>query len=204
MAFRFYCPQGHVLEGDESQMGQHSQCPLCGTLFVVPTVAQGVFAGHDLSTPQPAWGAGAWPAAPSGTATIEIPPDWPSPGYGSAEPAAEEPPLIRVEPRQGASAAAAPAPEVEKPAPVVHIPCPRGHELETPREMIGQDAQCPVCQAEFRLRLEDSVEHRAQEAEKLRQRDERFNRFCIKFAIGALVLVILMVAGVFIARALGF
>ena len=40
MPFQFYCPQGHLLEGHESQMGQQSQCPLCGSMFLIPMLPQ--------------------------------------------------------------------------------------------------------------------------------------------------------------------
>lgn len=36
MPFQFYCPQGHLLEGHEAQMGQQGQCPMCGSMFVFP------------------------------------------------------------------------------------------------------------------------------------------------------------------------
>jgi hypothetical protein len=36
MAFQFQCPNGHLLEGDESQAGQQCQCPICQTLFIIP------------------------------------------------------------------------------------------------------------------------------------------------------------------------
>lgn len=36
MPFQFFCPQGHVLNGDESQVGQPCQCPYCGSSFVIP------------------------------------------------------------------------------------------------------------------------------------------------------------------------
>jgi len=47
---------------------------------------------------------------------------------------------------------------------VVHIPCPNGHELETPFEMIGLEALCPYCRVKFRLRNQDSFEFIRQRA----------------------------------------
>ena len=47
---------------------------------------------------------------------------------------------------------------------VVHIPCPNGHELETPLEMIGLEALCPYCRIKFRLRNQDSFEFKHQQA----------------------------------------
>ena len=53
MAFQFYCPQGHLLQGHESQMGQQSQCPLCGSMFVVPGAAPAPAAVAPQPAPPP-------------------------------------------------------------------------------------------------------------------------------------------------------
>ena len=34
--FQFCCPQGHVLQGELSQVGQLVQCPMCGSSFLIP------------------------------------------------------------------------------------------------------------------------------------------------------------------------
>lgn len=36
MPFEFYCPEGHLLEGDDDQLGTEGRCPLCGALFTFP------------------------------------------------------------------------------------------------------------------------------------------------------------------------
>ena len=38
---------------------------------------------------------------------------------------------------------------------MMHIDCPNGHEMEVPREMLNQDALCPKCDVQFRLREKD-------------------------------------------------
>lgn len=37
MSFEFYCPNGHLLEGDDEQLGTQGRCPICGMLFRFPT-----------------------------------------------------------------------------------------------------------------------------------------------------------------------
>lgn len=37
MSFEFYCPKGHLLEGDDEQLGTQGRCPLCRVLFTFPT-----------------------------------------------------------------------------------------------------------------------------------------------------------------------
>jgi hypothetical protein len=150
MPFQFYCPQGHLLEGHESMMGQQSQCPMCGTIFLVP-----------VTTPQPA------AAVHSFTPPIEQPP--------AAPPAAAEPP--------------APEPQAPPEPRVVRIPCPNGHELETPSDMFGQQALCPYCNVQFELRYEDSIEARDAETEARRLKEEQFNQALLKWSIRAAILV---------------
>jgi len=36
MSFEFYCPNGHLLEGDDEQLGTQGRCPICGVLFMFP------------------------------------------------------------------------------------------------------------------------------------------------------------------------
>jgi hypothetical protein len=58
MPFQFRCPQGHVLQGDASQVGQLFQCPMCGSSFLVPPPEMGPVAqGGFFQAP------GNWPAA---------------------------------------------------------------------------------------------------------------------------------------------
>lgn len=39
MTIQFYCPQcNQMLQADPSQQGQQSQCPMCNTVFIIPTM----------------------------------------------------------------------------------------------------------------------------------------------------------------------
>jgi hypothetical protein len=58
MSFQFRCPQGHILQGDLSQVGQLFQCPMCGSSFLIPPPETGPVAAGGFFQ-----GAGAWPAA---------------------------------------------------------------------------------------------------------------------------------------------
>ena len=74
---------------------------------------------------------------------------------------------------------------------LLHIPCPHGHLLETPREMLGQDAMCPYCQAQFRLRFEDSQEYRQEKVERRERREQKLGRAWLHWTIAAAVIVVL-------------
>ncbi|HEX4148736.1 MAG TPA: hypothetical protein VHY20_07105 [Pirellulales bacterium] len=170
MPFQFYCPQGHLLEGHESQMGQQSQCPLCGSVFLVPMLPQ--------SAP---------PAAAAGPAldfTSAPPP--PAPPEAAAPPPEEPPPTE-------------PAKVEEPPQPRVYrIACPKGHILETPSDMIGQQALCPYCNTQFELRVEDSVEYQEEQAAAKLRREEEINKLWFKWSIRAAIFVVVMFVGMMV------
>lgn len=284
MPFQFYCPQGHLLEGHESQMGQQSQCPMCGSVFMMPfmpgaapggavpgPVAPGGWPPYNQPAPgypqqapgygpaAPAYGQQQVAYAPPGTAYGQ--PQMP-PGYGANYPGGQMPPNaypgqaagyagglpgqmpgfgqpqqeafpfagpggtaaspadagmqhpgggfphIQTEPQSESAAAAAPAreapappPEAPKqPAPAekqdpqnVRIPCPQGHELQTPMDMVGQEVLCPICGTQFHLRYEDSIEYKEEQAELRRRRAENLNQAALKWSIGSAVAIVLAI-----------
>jgi len=266
MPFQFYCPQGHLLEGHESQMGQQSQCPICGGVFVIPLVpgmapAQSGWApGVVPPSPgyYPPWGSpgapgahlgcpnypgafppgayppGAYPAGYAGGSTPGGAQPWAGCEYGPGHPAyaggaaamqpggapypgaapADSLPApfadfqIQTEPAAATAEVAAPAaaPEEPKPEPapetqvprVVRIPCPQGHELQTPMDMVQQDVLCPICGTQFQLRYEDSLEFKEEQAELRRRKAERVNQVALKWSIGAAVVVVLGIIGMLI------
>jgi Zn-finger nucleic acid-binding protein len=177
MTFQFLCPQGHLLQGDEAHMGMQCQCPQCGTAFIIPTVEQpGRSEIDDL-------------IAPVRTSSDPEPFDPPD--------ATEEPITEGLSMPDGASAAAdaeafavselgsAAAAEA-----MLHIPCPNGHELETPLDMIGERVMCPHCRAEFRLRRENSIEFLRQQ-EIIDRRRAKF-WFQLSVVVASFVVVVLI------------
>ena len=144
MAFQFQCPQGHLLEGDESQAGQQCNCPTCGMLFIIPPPL---------------------PSAPVAPPAVDS-----AASFVPGEPAAAEPELL-------------------------HIPCPNGHELETPVEMLDQEVLCPQCNAQFKLRRKDSVEFKKKRDQDEKIQLERAGSFWLNGAIVAVVLVVLILVG---------
>lgn len=76
---------------------------------------------------------------------------------------------------------------------VVHLACPHGHELETPRDLLGTDVACPVCGVEFRLRREDTDEYHAEQRKERERKELQFGNKMMRFAIVTAVLVVLAV-----------
>ena len=203
MSFQFLCPQGHLLEGIESQTGQQCQCPLCGTAFIVPAPTGYTPPPQHYSAPA---GAAAPPIGPSQQVPLGAAP---SPGPSAppatapeekpAAPAADAKPAEAVAPTVPSEPAPEPKPE-EDPNRIVRIPCPQGHELHTPMSMIGMEAMCPECSEKFTLRYEDSLESKEEQRLAQEQREQSFNKWLIIGSIGAAVVVVLGLAIMMILR----
>ncbi len=188
MAFQFLCPQGHLLQGDESQTGQRCQCPYCQSEFVVPQASRDPRPDHlpvarAETGPQPPAGekpADAAPEPPSVQDTLPVVYTGSKVGGDPAEVAAQ---LGFATARQQG---------------LLHIPCPKGHLLETPSDLLGQDAMCPYCQAQFRLRFEDSQECRRERDERQHRRQQKLGRAWMHWAIAIAVVVVLGVIGLIV------
>ena len=101
-------------------------------------------------------------------------------------PAAEETPFPGVGRRRGLPNLGPKAPEL------YHIPCPNGHELETPPEMLEQEVLCPQCNAQFKLRRKDSVEFKRQEEEARMIKEHKLGTAWLQ---GAIIVAVLIVIG---------
>jgi hypothetical protein len=82
------------------------------------------------------------------------------------------------------------APPVSPQQPPVHVFCPSGHELETPRDMLGEDALCPFCGVQFRLRWEHTREYRREKELERERRLARQSKLWLQWSIAAAVVVI--------------
>lgn len=178
MPFQFYCPQGHLLEGHESQMGQQSQCPFCGSLFMIPVLQMPAAPAPDMGFPGPMGAAGGFP----GVGGL---PGFP-PGSGPVEAPSPEQPIAPPEPE--------PPPEPK----TYRISCPQGHQLHTPSDMLGQQALCPYCNAQFELKYENSVEYQEEQQAAARRREQELTKFWLTWAIRASIGVGLLLAGMIV------
>ena len=183
MPFEFLCPNGHLLQAEESAVGQQCECPECAVPMLIPSPsapdpapsaageASGASSDHGASNQ-----AAASPAlrrGPDFSALGEAPSDH--------DPAVAEMPL--------------------QPPEVLHIPCPNGHVLETPEEMVGEEALCPFCNTQFKLRYNASLEHLRQQEEEEERRERRAARAWLHWSIAAAAVVLLGVILLFVVRA---
>jgi hypothetical protein len=77
--------------------------------------------------------------------------------------------------------------------PLVHIPCPEGHLLETPSEMLGEEALCPFCHAQFSLLWESSLEYKNQRLKQSERDKERRARRWLYGAIAAWAVLVTLI-----------
>ena len=172
MSFQFQCPQGHLLEGDPSQAGQAVNCPTCGILFLIPA---------PLAAP-----------VEQASASFGLPGEQAASRFAHLGAAtANEAVATSGEPATPVMEAPEPPAEPE----LLHIPCPNGHELETPLDMLEQEVLCPQCNAQFRLRKKDSREYKRKKEETERIKEIKTGNFWLNIAIVAAVLVGLLVVG---------
>jgi hypothetical protein len=138
----------------------------------------------------------AW-AAPPDFGPQEVPPPGalpPAPPSATPPAAAPQPPsaglgVPDVTDSASAQAAFDPTGEVAGPQ-LVHIPCPNGHMLETPVEMVGEEVICPHCGEQFRLREKNSVEYKRKKREEQERRDIRSGKRWLTWAIIVLTVVV--------------
>ena len=181
-------------------MGMQTQCPYCATMFIIPVV--------DPQTLQAAYAQqyGVQYPQQSQQAEPEQQSYLPQELQDIYDPTTAQPGLrdfldqvaageVAAESQAAAEQPAAAegidihAPAVETGEPpessFLHIPCPNGHELETPPDMLGQEVLCPHCNAQFRLRHQDSREYLA----KQEQLDLERGKFWFNWAVAAAVLI---------------
>ncbi len=193
MGFHFFCPQGHILEADIEQAGQAAVCPFCGIEMLIPTPL------HQPSGPSSAPSSQEDSRHPSadGPAETALRGDGEDATVSEASDASSVPsvsgPSVDAgifEQSAGTGPALGMAPGAEESQSIFHIPCPNGHILETPSEMLGTPVMCPICQTTFEPQYEASEEYRRKRQEMAAKAAERAARFWLQLAIGAAIVVL--------------
>lgn len=197
MSFAFHCPQGHLLQAEPEHAGQQSQCPFCQSMFVIPAP------GGDSPT-QPAEQAPPTPpaAAPPVSSQDFGPPVTAPPAPASPPTPYLGQPISNPEPNDPFAAMAAATSSESPQAPVeapretriLHIPCPNGHELETPDDMLDEDVVCPHCYTQFQAREKDSVEYKQKREREREIREMKTAKMWIWIA-GIVAVVALVLIG---------
>lgn len=193
MAIQFHCPHGHLLQGDEAHMGMQTQCPYCGVMFLIPVADPQAMQAAYTTQYAPQSDEAQQQASYLPQEMHEIyDPTATHPGVrGFLEQVAQGEVAHEPTPEQSDSGRGvdihAPGVDTDEPQSegCLHIPCPNGHELETPFDMLGQEVLCPHCSAQFRLRREDSREYRV----KMEKIEQERGRFWFNWAVAAAILI---------------
>jgi cytoskeletal protein RodZ len=69
-------------------------------------------------------------------------------------------------------------------------------------DMVDQDVLCPICNTQFHLRYQDSIEFKEEQAELRRRKEEQLNQAALKWAIIAAVVVAVGILGMILYLAL--
>jgi len=220
MAFDFLCPNGHVLQADESAAGQPCNCPHCGAAFLIPQPAgaqpmqnqvpyqQPVEQQYQPEPEQPPMDPG---LAQVGQVQLDhmqygdqvAPAEETYEGeyyeegeqeyydQGEYEETYEEQSGV-VDPTSGLKAMSGASGQV------IHIPCPNGHWLEATRDMTGGYATCPYCNETFLVSYEQSREGQRERKLKEKAREDKIASnwltWTIIIAVGVVVLIFSMIA----------
>jgi hypothetical protein len=175
-------------------MGMACQCPQCGITFLIPTA------------PQPAAAAAVEPEANWAVEDFTQPPadaveqfaeqlSEPAPSAPPPSPDAEKPAVLEMlaeePPDKTGGVESLGALEIA----AFHIPCPNGHVLEAPQEMIGHFVICPYCSVQFKLRRENSSEYQQRQEFLDRARAQFWFKWTIIIGVmvglGLLVMIIM-------------
>jgi len=191
MTFHFFCPQGHLLEAEHEQAGQPAACPFCGIEMLIPapldrpsTVKPPEFGAiQAISGPDSPISS---PQGLSGRMETEIPTETQSLTLAREENVPDGP----LDQSAVSQIETGRPPGSESFQDILHIPCPLGHILETPPEMLGIAVMCPICQTTFEPQYEASQEYRQKREEMAAKAAERAARFWLQLAIGAAILVL--------------
>jgi len=192
MSFQFQCPQGHLLEAEETDVGKTCLCPYCGLTLAIPTPV-----GIVSSDPPTVMPATPPPAVPV------VDPLLGSVPYPTVNTAPVPPPVVGRRRRAPLEASGeeldfgagekreVEAVNVKEKEKLFHIACPNGHELEVPLEMLDQTALCPHCNSKFTLRERASVEFKRKKVIREEQKERSVSNTWLNWVVGISVVVML-------------
>jgi DNA-directed RNA polymerase subunit RPC12/RpoP len=196
MSFQFQCPQGHLLEAEETDVGKKCLCPYCGLTLAIPTPV-----GIVSSAPPTVM-----PATPPPAVAV-VDPLLGSVPYPTVNAAPVPPPMVGRRRRAPLEASGeeldfgaggkreAEAVNVKEKEKLFHIACPNGHELEVPHEMLDQTALCPHCNSKFTLRERASVEFQRKKVIREEQKERSVSTAWLNWVVGISVVVMLFLLG---------
>ncbi|MBT4693972.1 MAG: hypothetical protein HOB73_11565 [Planctomycetaceae bacterium] len=196
MPFQFRCPQGHLLEGENEDVGQDVNCPICGVRLTIPSAPYTPTASPIEPTVSPYQQQ--YHQVPSADVTDTAPPviepeteTFPEEIANASIEEAENTSAIDTDNSQTDSVEQDDNDTLDLESDTAHqdelqIPCPNGHILHATRDMLDEEVICPFCEEQFELK-----EHHSLEA--IEKRQEKHERIFLYWGIGVMVIGIVSV-----------
>jgi hypothetical protein len=207
MPFQFRCPQGHLLEGLNEDVGQTVNCPICGVALTIPGVSYTPTASPiQPAVPHYQQNYHEVPAADVNTAPPVIEPETESfPDVTAVRSTEEAENEFAVDTDNSQSDSAEQdnnqaeqdgndTPDFESGntnQDELRIPCPNGHILHATRDMLDEEAICPFCEEQFELKERNSLEAVEKREILSEKRQEKQERVFLYWGIGIMVIGIL-------------
>jgi len=201
MSFHFRCPNGHLLQAEDQDVGQVVNCPVCATAMAIPPNPAGPPVAMPVSPAAPVATTHYNPAAsepiPEAVYEDQVVEDFPD-VTGDSELAAEEFNVNTGE-EDHLEAEAPDSDGNNASRDELHIACPNGHVLAVTRDLLHEEAICPHCNESFELLERNSVEAKTKRAEQAELRAEKSERVFLYWGVGIAVLVLGGLIGLSIA-----
>ena len=205
MAFQFYCPNGHLLQANEDQIGQTCICPSCQVEIIIPSPG-GIQQGGGEPSMQPAL-----PTPPPGqppisafTPSVQAPVQSQISAQAGEQQLADPFQISKKKKKKFDFGSVEENSNGEKPAAeiniadpdsnkILHCLCPSGHSLAIEREMIGQQAMCPYCQKTFEIRMDRTVEHITKKRREAEVAEKKMANLWFQWAIITAILAVVFI-----------
>ena len=204
MSFHFRCPNGHLLQAEDQDVGQVVNCPVCATAMAIPPNPAGPPVAMPVSP--------AAPVAPVATTHYNPAASEPIPEAIYEDQGVEDFPDVTGDSELATDEFNMNTGEedhLEDEAPdfdgdnanrdELHIACPNGHVLAVTRDLLHEEAICPHCNESFELLERNSVEAKTKRAEQAALRAEKSERVFLYWGIAIAVLVLGGLIGLSIA-----
>jgi hypothetical protein len=191
MIFQFSCPNGHVLSTDDTQQGLQCTCPQCQVVFLIPYLqgagVQQAPVSAAVSAPAPSKPASRT-IAPSAPASKPAADSFGGGSLGDLLGGGGDAQNNLSSLLGGGGGGLGGGGDLLSESIVHLIPCPKcKQDLETPDNMLDQEAACPYCGKQFVLRYVNSreaIEKREHEQAIIdARRGELWLRWSIVFAV---------------------
>ncbi len=204
MSFHFRCPNGHLLQAEDQDVGQVVNCPVCATAMAIPPNPAGPPVAMPVSPVAPVapiagneYMTAASEPIPEAVYEEQVVEDFPD-VTGDSELAADEFDVDTGEESHHESE----APDFDGDnanRDELHIACPNGHVLAVTRDLLHEEAICPHCNESFELLERNSVEAKTKRVEQAERRAEKAERVFLYWGIAIAVLVVGGIIGLSIA-----